>query len=297
MKKQLVAFLCLLVFAVIPLDVMATGARVLFLHHSTGANVYNEGNVPHWLHTYDPDIEITERAYPTNGYPWANYPYDYWNLWINGKCQPGNPNMECLGNMAAAYDVIIFKHCFPGAAILPDTGTPDVTSSRKSLENYKAQYRALRGEMDRYPGTKFIIWTLVPLHRLATNPDQAARAHQFVEWVKRDFLTEDGKSHPNIFIFDFFGIVAEKRPAPPEGQQYCLCYEYERSHTGTDSHPNTLANETAGPIFARFIADVVHGTAPAGTMARAFGTVSGDENYNPAEDQQGDGDVDGKDLL
>jgi len=88
--------------------------------------------------------------------------------------------MECLYNLADDYDVVIFKHCFPGSAILPDAGSPDVTSSRKNLENYKVQYRALRDEMGSYPDTTFIIWTLAPLHRLATNADQAAGAGKFV---------------------------------------------------------------------------------------------------------------------
>ncbi len=287
----LVALLC------ISEGVMAAGEKVIFLHHSTGGNVYVQGEVPKWLSEYDPSLSITERAYPTNGYPWANYPYDYWNLWINGACQPGNPNMECLDNLAEEFDVVIFKHCFPGAGILADTGTPDVGSSRKSLENYKAQYRAIRSELDRYPETTFIIWTLAPLHRLATNPDQAARAWQFVQWVKHDFLKEDGKSHPNIFIFDFFGIIAEKQANPEHGQQYCLKYEYERSHSGSDSHPNELANQTAGPLFARCIVDAVEKKRAAEIKARTFGSVTSDPNYDPAVDEDGDGDVDGLNIL
>jgi hypothetical protein len=33
----------------------------------------------------------------------------------------------------------------------------------------------------------------------------------------------------------------------------CLKYDYELSHTESDSHPNLLANQTIGPIFAQFI--------------------------------------------
>ena len=32
-----------------------------------------------------------------------------------------------------------------------------------------------------------------------------------------------------------------------------LRYEYEGSHSDSDSHPNTLANQTVGPIFAQFL--------------------------------------------
>jgi len=278
-------------------SVFAAGEKIIFLHHSTGGNVYSQGEVPKWLAEYDPGLEITERAYPNSPYPWANYPYDYWNLWINGACQPENPNMECLDTLASEFDVVIFKHCFPGAGVQPDTGEPDISSSRKSLENYKAQYRALRDELDKYPETTFIIWTLAPLHRLATNADQAARAWEFVKWVKHDFLNEDGRKHPNIFIFDFFGIVAEKRSDPPDGLQYCLRYDYERSHTGSDSHPNTLANQAAGPLFARCIVDAVEKRSETEIKARAFGTVVSEAAYDPAEDEDGDGDVDGINIL
>jgi hypothetical protein len=111
--------------------------------------------------------------------------------------------------------------------------------------------------MDSYSSTKFMVWTLAPLHRLATDADQASRAKQFVDWVKYEWLTEDGNEHPNILIFDFFSLVAELNPSPANGQQYCLKYDYEDSHTGSDSHPNTIANDYVGPIFAQAVIDAL----------------------------------------
>lgn len=229
--------------------------KIIFLHHSTGGNVYNGGKVKAWIDSYNQRTgtvyQITERAYPNSPYPWSNYPYDYWNLWSNGACNKTNTAIACLDTLTADYNVIIFKHCFPGSAILADNGQPSVNSSRKSLENYKLQYRALRDLMDSYPHNTFIIWTLAPLHRLATNAENAARAKQFVDWVKNDFLREDGKRHPNIHIFDFWGLTA--------GTDNYLQYDYEKSHTGSDSHPNNQANQYSGPIFAQAIVDVLRG--------------------------------------
>jgi hypothetical protein len=107
--------------------------------------------------------------------------------------------------------------------------------------------------MDAMPDKKFMIWTLAPLHRNATNTDHAERAYQFVEWVKNDFLTEDGKTHKNIILFDFYSLVAELNSNPSNGKQYCLKYEYEGDHNGNDSHPNTAANEYVGPVFAQAV--------------------------------------------
>lgn len=242
----------------------ATNDDIIFLHHSTGWGVYSGGSVASWFSNYNStngtSYAISERSYPNTPYPWDNYPYDYWNLWVNGTCNNADPDIECLSALTASHDIVIWKHCFPGAAVLADTGSPSVSSSRKSLENYKLQYRALRTAMDAYPNTKFIVWTLAPLHRLASNDSDAARAKQFVDWVNNEWLTESG-SHPNIFVFDFFGLAA--------GTDNYLKYEYEGSHIGSDSHPNSLANSTIGPIFAQFIVDTAEVSLSGDTTAPA----------------------------
>jgi hypothetical protein len=239
------------------------GQNIIFLHHSTGAGVYNGGNgLPQWFTDYNThhssSYVISELSYPDYPYEWANYPYDYWNLWVNtGQCNNTNEGIRCLDWFTSNYNVIIFKHCFPGAGIVADIGSPDVTSSIKSIENYKLQYRALRALMDSYPNNKFIIWTLAPLHRNATDTESSARAREFVNWVKNDWLTEDSKTHPNIYVFDFFGYTAESNPAPARGKVNCLKYDYESDHGGDDSHPNETANSTIMPIFGQFIVDVI----------------------------------------
>jgi len=163
-----------------------------------------------------------------------------------------------MDKLTQSYDVIIFKHCFPGADIKSDNGSETVNSSRKSLGNYKLQYRALRDLMDSYPKTRFIVWTLAPLHRNATTPANASRASQFVDWVKNDWLKEDLKTHENIFVFDFFGLTSELNESPTNGLTNCLKYDYEGDHNGSDSHPNSLANRTVGPLFAQTIVDAIN---------------------------------------
>ncbi len=240
----------------------ADSVSILFLHHSTGGAVYSEGSVSDWFDAYNTahgtQYNISQRGYPNSPYAWKNYPYDYWYLWVDGHCDSSQSGIECLDSLAADHDMIILKHCYPGADIRADSGTPDVASETKTLGNYKLQYRALRQLMDSYPDTMFMFWTLAPRHRLATNDENAARAAEFVDWVKNEFLTEDGEPHPNIFIFDFFGVVAESDTDPAQGKVNCLKYDYEKSHTGSNSHPNTLANETAGPIFSQAIVDAIN---------------------------------------
>ncbi len=234
--------------------------EAIFLHQSTGSLLFKEGKVASWIDSYNQSngtsIEVSERLFPYD--PWTyNYPFDYWKLWVGGSCNSSDPDIECLNTLVATYDMVIMKHCSPASHIQEDTGTPDVTSDAKRLENYKEQYRALRSLFDSYPNTKFMVWTLAPLHRLSTSPTKAARANQFVQWVKNEWLTEDGKYHPNIIIFDFYSLAAELDENPVNGVRYCLKYEYEKSHTDGESHPNTLANETIAPVFAQLIVNTI----------------------------------------
>jgi hypothetical protein len=152
--------------------------------------------------------------------------------------------------LVSEYDVIIMKHCFPASDILEDIGKPEPSSPRQSLENYQAVYRLLRDGFDENPDTLFIIWTLPPRHRLfepaeGDKHENAARATAFSDWLKGEY-TGEGGPHPNIRIWDFRGLVAD----PATG---FLKYEYEPDHRRPDSHPNKLANNTAGPELARFI--------------------------------------------
>ena len=269
-QRQFIVKVCWVVLALIFFisgNVMAKGGdeHIIFLRHSTGGNLFEQGGVARWFANYNSEngtsYDISMRAYPDSPYPWNNYPYDYWNLWVNpkGPADSKNPNIDTVNHLAQNYDVIIWKHCFPGAAIQPDTGSPSVSSSAKRLENYKLQYRAIRAKLDSIPDTIFIVWTLVPLHRLSTTPEESSRARQFVDWVRNEWLVEDQKKHPNIFIFDFWSHAAEGRltTSHPNGETNTLRYNYEVSHTGNDSHPNKLANQTIGPIFAQRILEVV----------------------------------------
>lgn len=145
-KRNNLIILFLLLFSLSP--AYAADEHIIFLHHSTGGVIFDDGHVFDWFSAYNAahnfSYSITERAYPTGTYPWENYPYDYWNLWVNGACRADEPSRHCLAQLAAEYDLVIFKNCYPVIPIEEDTGSPDIKSSRKSLENYKLQYSAVR---------------------------------------------------------------------------------------------------------------------------------------------------------
>jgi hypothetical protein len=135
------------------------------------------------------------------------------------------------------------KHCYPVSAIGPDSGTPDVGSPVKTIENYQAQYAALRTTLRAFPDNRFIVWTGAALRQQDTTPEQAARAQAFFAWV-RDVWDEPGD---NIYVWDFFTLETD-------GGMYLTA-----EHASGDSHPNgTFAAEVA-PLFAARVVDVIEG--------------------------------------
>jgi hypothetical protein len=230
------------------------GGKIIFLHHSTGGVIWG-GGVANWFTTYNTAhstaYQITERAYPASSpYGWNNYPYDYWNIWVNHAGNQAYLNEPTLEMLTDDYDVIVWKHCYPVSDVGPDTGSPSVSSSSKTLENYKLQYAALKTKMRSFPNTRFIVWTGAARIQSETNLANATRAQEFSTWVK-DTWDEPGD---NIFVWDF-------RQLETEGGLYLLS-----KYSAGDSHPNsTLANMIA-PWFGQRIVDVIEGRGDTGSI-------------------------------
>jgi len=223
--------------------------KIIFLHHSTGSNIWN-GGVAEWFDQYNAEngtsYLISERAFPSGSpYPWNNYPYDYWNIWVN---HAGNePYLEepTLEILTPQYDIIIFKHCFPVSNILADTGNPNISSPDKRIENYKLQYEALKTKMHEYPQRKFIVWTGAALVISGTNQESAERAKTFFKWVREEW----DQPGDNIYLWDFYQLET--------GGELYLKTEYAAS--STDSHPNSSFSRMVAPLFCQRIVDVIKG--------------------------------------
>jgi hypothetical protein len=224
----------------------SNNVRIIFLHHSTGGKIWS-GGVPQLIKEYNlnnkTNYQISEQNYPSTkgGYPWSNYPYDYYNLWVKHTGDSHDKKELNLDQIAANYDVIIFKHCFPVSEIKADTGKPNINSNRKSLENYKLQYNALRDRMLQFPDKKFIVWTGAALSEDSTTPEQAKRSKEWADWVRSEW----DKTDDNIFIFDFEQLETEgglyfKYPSKPK-----------------DSHPDTNFSKTAASEFVKRVIEVI----------------------------------------
>lgn len=235
-------------------------SRVIFLHHSTGKNIWLGGtsklvnkitgknDTQEYFRKYNQEhgtkYSITEQYFPNlSPYGWKNYPYDYYNIWVKNAGElpfMGEPTLEML---TRNYEIIMFKHCYPVSNILPDTGYPDIDSEEKRLENYKLQYIALKKKMHEFPGNKFIIWTPAVHVKSLLSEEEAGRTLNFHDWIINDWHRKGS----NIFVWDFYKYETEGK----------LFLKDEYAEGPDNSHPSTEFSARVNPLLCKFIIDVI----------------------------------------
>lgn len=233
--------------------------KLFFLHHSVGDGlvvqgdmrgevaVYNAAAGTHfefWDHGYNAD-GLRNAAGESTGTNY-NIPDDntdpeglYW-LWTSAEAR----YVTCRNLILDNHQVIAFKSCFPNSAI----------ADAAMLQQYKTWYLAMRDFFDTRPDRLFVVMSTPPLHRLATNPTEAANARAFADWLSSATYLN---GHPNVRCFNLFDYLAKANDGSPTANM--LRYEYEGSHSDSDSHPNNLADQTVGPIFADFLCSAAAG--------------------------------------
>ncbi len=230
-----------------------TLTNLFFLHHSTGDGLITEGNMRSVISSYNSshgtEFEFWDHGYNSDGlrnpqgeFTGTNYnipgdntdPDGLYNLWTSTETEYVNARNQILNN----HEVIAFKSCFP-ASNIPDAAT---------LTQYQTWYLGMRDFFDTRTDRLFIVMSTPPLHRLATDSATAANARAFADWLCSDTYLS---GHPNVRCFNLFDYLAH--PDDGTANANMLRYEYEGSHSDSDSHPNTLANQTVGPIFAEFL--------------------------------------------
>lgn len=220
--------------------------NIIFLHHSTGRNLIQQGQVrslftargyQFWDHDYNhmgltgPDGRLLPANYRIPGGR-GDGDTDVAGL-AALFAQPVTDPPENAFSRLLQHEVIIVKSCFPNSAIADDA----------QLAQMQAWYLQMRDVMDTHPNRLFILLTSPPLHPLATHADEATRARSLADWLSSaEFLG----GHDNVVVFDLFALLADP-------QSHMLQTAYQQMPLAADSHPNALANETIGPLFVAFV--------------------------------------------
>jgi len=223
--------------------------NIIFLHHSVGHNLIDQGQVRDLFTQsgydfYDHDYNHLGLRNPVGEYLGYGYNVPHDNTDPDGLAeifsQPAYTLPLNTFSGLLQHEVIVFKSCYP---------VSDITSEEK-LDEYKAYYLEMREVMDQHPDKIFIVVTPPSLNPAETNSQIAARARDFADWLVSD---EYLAGRLNVFAFDFFDHLAEDDPTSPELNM--LRHEYRQ---GTDSHPNLEANQTIGPRFVDFVIQAIN---------------------------------------
>jgi hypothetical protein len=219
-------------------------SRIIFLHHSVGANLIEQGDVRPRL--TDLGYEFYDHGYNDDGLVLADGTWTGLNFGVpDDNTEPDgfadifaqplhDPPDNTLSHLMQ-YDVIAFKSCF----------TASLIESDQQLADYRSYYLSIRDRMDQYPNKVFIVVTPPPQIPFDTDPEAAARARAFADWlVSNEYLS----GHPNVFTFDLFDLLAD-----PSTNMLRADYQVDEHN----AHPNELANQTIGPLFADFIDQAV----------------------------------------
>jgi len=215
-------------------------SRIILLHHSVGANLIAQGDVRQRL--TDLGYELYDHGYNDDGLVLAdgtpagrNFDVPDDNTNPDGLAaifaQPLHDPPDNTFSHLMEYDVIAFKSCFPVSNIESD----------EQLAEYESYYLSIRSRMDQYPNRIFIVVTPPPEIPADTDAQAAARARAFANWLASN---EDLSGHPNVFTFNFFDLLAD-----PSTNMLRADYQTDEY----DAHPNELANQTIGPLFADFV--------------------------------------------
>jgi hypothetical protein len=247
---------------------MAT-LRIIFLHHSVGADLIDRGDLRGLLRQKAPDVALWDYGYnagrkalllsripgyaisshhglhdPSGDFRPVSYdvPADDTDpdglatiFRQNAPSTPANTLTYLL-----QYDAIAFKSCFTAATIPSD----------EALERFTQDYRAIRATMDQHPDKLFLALTPPPRRLSETDATEAARARRYARWIMSD---EFHGGQPNIATFDLFDALAAPEGAPDANT---LRPAYCPADLG-DSHPNAAADATVAPLVADFIATTV----------------------------------------
>lgn len=231
--------------------------RVIFIHHSTGANILREGRVRELLATRARHVQLWDQGYDAVGARALLAPFQPYYFGLRDPSgrrvspslhipdnntdpdglaqlfhQPVHGALDNALSRILGFDVIAFKSCFPVTAIRSD----------EQLKQYMGYYSAIRGVIDGYPNRLFIPFTPPPLRSSATTPDQALRAREFATWLVSEGF-QAGRL--NIAVFDLFSALADPTTHMLR-QEYCRPRE-------SDSHPNMKANREIGALWVEYL--------------------------------------------
>jgi hypothetical protein len=210
----------------------AQPVKLIFLHHSSGANWLKDNNGGLGIALKDNNYFVSDTNYGWGPVPQAGSDpigsytdIGHWWLWFHGpKSAEIMEDVSAESGQHSSYSrlnsdpggknrIIMFKSCYPNSNLRGNAGDPvpgidanplrglDANSAYHTVANAKGIYSDLLPYFQQHQDTLFVVITAPPLS-MANN---AANARAFNQWLVNDWL----KDYPykNIAVFDFYNVL------------------------------------------------------------------------------------------
>ncbi len=176
--------------------------KIMLLHHSTGhvvwmgttsrvgAKLFGKSALKSRMDAYNKQRHQLRRIRPdelpaTSKGTLGQLPYDYYNLWVKHFGSDAYKGEPYAGDSEPKLRCHRLEALLPGQRHPSRYGGSDVDSPEKRLENYKLQYAALKEKVHSFPRAKVIVRTRAALTEQHAAQDEAQRAKEFLDWVRK----------------------------------------------------------------------------------------------------------------
>ena len=203
--------------------------KLVFIHHSTGEALLENrtGGLGVALANSNYFVSDTDYGWGPDGIG-SFTDIGNWYDWFLGPFS--DVYLEALYELSAQYafytrlendpggenEIILFKSCFPNAYL---SGNPDdqatvgdnplesnnAWSDYMTVANAKGIYNDLLGYFATRQDKLFIAFTPPALVAAETDPEHAANARAFANWMVHDWLRD--YPHSNVAVFDFYNLL------------------------------------------------------------------------------------------
>lgn len=229
----------------------ASPVRLIFIHHSCGANWLADDNGGLGKALNDSNYYVCDTYYGWNAEPGDglgdNTNTDQWPLWFNDTKMPyvyvsashETWNGNDIAQPSGENEIIMFKSCYP----LSEVGS--------SIDDEKAIYNGLLAYFAAHQDKLFVLVT--PPGK--TNVSSSALTKELCDWlVDRDSGWLKGYAHKNVFVHDFYCTLSETGShhmvsGGTETHTWDASYDGASPYHSGDDHPNAAGNKKATAEF------------------------------------------------
>jgi uncharacterized repeat protein (TIGR02543 family) len=220
--------------------------KLIFIHHSCGANWLAAGNGNLGTTLNAGNFYVTESDYGWDAEPNDNLGDSTdtrdWPSWFNDQKMPyvyannyHSAYTNSISNPGGENEIIMFKSCYP------------LSEVESSIDDEKAIYNSLLPYFAAHPNKLFILIT-PPGESVVSSYQLTKELCNWLVNTQTGWLS--GYSGNNVRVFDFYGVLSEidshhRRSGGSTEYVYAADYDGGSPYHDGDDHPNAMGNQKA----------------------------------------------------